>query len=63
MIICKGKDDRAFMSMAAFEERENMFWHRNKVYAAEMSRLNGEPVYTPEEMDAKMETLFHDREK
>ena len=47
------------MSMAAYEEREKMFRHRDMIYAAEMSRLSGEPVYTPEEMDEKMEALFH----
>lgn len=59
----KGEDDGVFMSMAAFEEREKMFRHRDKIYAAEMSRLNGEPVYTPEEMDARMEALFNAYEK
>jgi len=55
----KGEDDGVFMSMAAFEEREKMYRHRDKVYAAEMSRLAGEPVLTPEELDEKMEALFH----
>lgn len=55
----KGEDDGVFMSMAAFEEREKMYRHRDKVYAAEMSRLAGEPVFTPEELDEKMEALFH----
>ena len=55
----KGENDGVFMSMAAFEEREKMYRHRDKVYAAEMSRLAGEPVLTPEELDEKMEALFH----
>ena len=55
----KGEDDGVFMSMAAFEEREKMYRHRDKVYAAEMSRLAGEPVLTPKELDEKMEALFH----
>ena len=46
------------MSMAAYEEREKMYRHRDKVYAAEMSRLSGEPVLTPEELEEKMEALF-----
>ena len=58
----KGEDDGVFMSMAAFEEREKMYRHRDKIYEAEMSRLRGEPVYTPEEMDAEMEELFHANE-
>ncbi len=55
----KGEDDGVFMSMAAFEEREKMYRHRDMIYAAEMSRLNGDPVYTPGELDAQMEALFH----
>ena len=55
----KGEDDGVFMSMAAFEEREKMYRHRDMIYAAEMSRLNGDPVYTPEELDAQMEALFN----
>ena len=55
----KGEDDGAFMSMAAYEEREKMFRHRDMIYAVEMNRLSDEPVYTPEEMDEKTEALFH----
>jgi PHD/YefM family antitoxin component YafN of YafNO toxin-antitoxin module len=54
----KGEDDGVFMSMAAYEEREKMFRHRDRIYAAEMSRLNGDPTYTQEELDAQMEELF-----
>ena len=55
----KGEDDGVFMSMAAFEEREKMFRHRDRIYAAELSRLNGDPTYTPEQMEARMEALFN----
>ena len=44
----KGEDDGVFMSMAAFEEREKMYRHRDKIYEAEMSRLRGDPAYTQE---------------
>lgn len=54
----KGESDGVYMSMEAFEEREKMFRHREAVYAAEISRLNGEPVYTPMEVDARMEAVF-----
>ena len=47
----KGEDDGVYMSMAAYEEREKMFRHRDKIYAAELSRLSGEPVCTPEELE------------
>lgn len=59
----KGEDDGVFMSMAAYEEREKMFRHRDKIYAAEFSRLSGEPVYTQEQMDDRMEELFRAYEK
>ena len=52
----KGEDDGVYMSMAAYEERE-------KIYAAEISRLSGEPVCTPEELDERMEELFRAYEK
>ena len=55
----KGSEDGVFMSMAAWEEREKMYRHRDKVYLAEISRLRGDPVYTQEELDEKMEALFH----
>lgn len=54
----KGEGDGVFMSMETYEEREKMFRHRDMIYAAEMSRLNGDPVYTPEEVDQRMEALF-----
>ena len=54
----KGEDDGVFMSMEAYEAREKMFRHRDLIYAAEMSRLGGAPVYTQEELDAQMEDLF-----
>ena len=59
----KGEDDGVYMSMAAYEEREKMFRHRDKIYAAELSRLSGEPVCTPEELDERMEELFRAYEK
>ena len=43
--------------------REKMFRHRDKIYAAELSRLSGEPVCTPEELDERMEELFRAYEK
>lgn len=54
----KGEDDGVFMSMAAYEEREKMYRHRDMIYQAEMSRLRGEPTCTQEEMDEQMEAIF-----
>ncbi len=59
----KGEADIVILSMEAYEEREKMFRHRDLIYAAEISRLSGEPVYTPEEVDAEMEALFGAFEK
>lgn len=53
-----GEDDGVFMSMETFEEREQMFRHRDVIYAAEISRLSGEPTVKPEELQRKMEALF-----
>ncbi len=58
----KGEDDGVFMSMEAYEEREKMFRHRDQIYAAELSRLNGEKTYTAEEMHERMEALLRDHE-
>ena len=55
----KGEGDGVYLSMEAWEEREKLFRHRDRIYAAEMSRLSGEPVYTQAEVDGRMETLFH----
>ena len=55
----KGEDDGVFMSMEAYEEREKMFRHRDMIYEAEMSRLIGEPVFTPEEIHQRLEALFN----
>lgn len=57
-----GEDDGVYMSMETFEEREKMFRHRDAVYAAEFSRLSGEPTFTPDEVRSRMEALFHAHE-
>ena len=36
---------------------------REMIHAAEMSRLNGDPVYTQEELDAKIQKLFNNFKK
>ena len=53
----KGEGDGVFMSVEAFEEREKMF--RDAIYAAELSRLSGEPVYSQSELDERMEAIFN----
>ena len=55
----KGEGDGVFMSVGALEEREKRFRHRDAIYAAELSRLSGEPVCSQSELDARMEELFN----
>ena len=55
----KGEGDGVFVSIDTWEEREKIFHHRDLIYAAEFSRLKGDPVYTQEDLDAKMERLFN----
>ena len=57
-ITSNGNGDTVLMSIEAFEEREKAFIHRDKIYAAEISRLMGEPTYTVEEVDSKISKLF-----
>ena len=54
-------DNNAISELAekAGEEREKMFRHRDAIYAAELSRLSGEPVYSQSEVDARVEKLFN----
>jgi prevent-host-death family protein len=58
VITNKGEADLVIMSVAAFEEREKMFRHRDKVYEAEVARLSGMPTYTPEQIHAELEALY-----
>lgn len=57
-----GEEDGVYMSMEAYEEREKMYRHRDAIYAAEFSRLSGEPAVTADEMNRRMEALFHAHE-
>ena len=53
-----GNGDTVLMSLEAYEEREKTFVHRDKIYAAEISRLMGEPTYSVEEVESKINKLF-----
>ena len=59
----KGEDDGVYMSMAAYEEREKMFRHRDMIYEAEAARLSGAPTYTAEDIRAELEALYAAAEK
>jgi len=58
VITNKGDADLVVLSIDAFEEREKMFRHRDKVYEAEVARLSGMPTYTPEQIRAELEALY-----
>lgn len=50
IITNEGEDDGVFMSMEAYEEREKMFRHRDRIYTAEMSWLNGDGTLYAEQL-------------
>ena len=58
IITNKGEADLVVLSMDAFEEREQLYRHRDKIYEAEFTRLNGAPTYTPEEIHKELEALY-----
>ena len=58
IITNKGEADLVLLSMEAFEEREQLYRHRDKIYEAEFARLNGAPTYTPEQIHEELEALY-----
>jgi prevent-host-death family protein len=63
IITNKGEADIVVLSVDAFDEREKMFRHRDKIYEAEIARLDGTPTYTPEQIHAELEDLYAAAEK
>lgn len=63
VITNKGEADLVILSVEAYEEREKMFCHRDKVYEAELARLSGMPTYTPEQIHAELKALYEVAEK
>lgn len=59
----KGEADMVVLSMAAFEEREKMFRHRDLIYEAEFARLSGAPTYSLDDVRAELEMLYAAAEK
>ena len=56
----KGEADLVVLSVEAYEEREKMLAHRASILEAEMGRLNGEPTYSMDQVDAMIrERLDH----
>lgn len=63
VITNKGEADIVIMSIDAYNEREKMFRHRDKIYEAEVARLSGEHAFTPEQVHAELEALYAAAEK
>ena len=58
----KGEADLVILSIEAYEEREKMLAHRVSILEAELSRLNGAPTYTAEQVDAMLKEKFRNVE-
>lgn len=55
----KGEADMVVMSIDAYEEREKMLAHRASILEAELSRLSGAPVYTPEQIHEMLKEKYN----
>lgn len=53
-----GEGDGVFMTIEAFEKREELFKLRAKVYAAEQSRLAGEASVSLTEMKKRLSEMY-----
>ena len=56
------QDIKAGEPVSITNKGEEMSRHRDAIYAAELSRLSGEPVYSQSEVDAHMKELFDSAE-
>lgn len=63
VITNKGEADLVVLSVDAFEEREKMFRHRDRIYEAEIARLSNKPTYTPNQIHSELEALYAAAEK
>lgn len=52
------QDIKAGEPVSITNKGEEMSRHRDAIYAAELSRLSGEPIYAQSELDARVEALF-----
>jgi prevent-host-death family protein len=53
-----GEGDLVVMSIEAFEKREEIIRLRTKLEIAETSRIFGEPTYTIEESQQRLEKIY-----
>lgn len=53
-----GEGDLVVMSIEAFEEREKMLSHREKVLEAELSRLANDPTYSVTDIKNRLKKKY-----
>ena len=53
-----GEGDGVFMTIDDFEKREEMYKLRARVFAAEQSRVSGEPTVTLSEMKKRLSEIY-----
>lgn len=57
-ITINGNGDGVFMSLEAFEQREDLLLMRSRVLAAENARVNGAKTYTQNELDERFKRRY-----
>lgn len=53
-----GEGDGVFMTIDDFEKREEMYRLRARIFAAEQSRVSGEPTVTLSEMKKRLSEIY-----
>ncbi len=59
-ITINGAGDGVFMSLEAFEQREELLLMRSRVLAAENARIHGAKTYTQDELDERFRRRYED---
>lgn len=57
-ITINGTGDGVFMSLDAFEQREELLLMRSRVISAESARLSGAKTYTQNELDERIKRRY-----
>lgn len=59
-ITLNGSGDGVFMSLEAFEQREDLLLMRSRVLAAENAKMHGAKTYTQDELDERFKKRYED---
>ncbi len=59
-ITINGSGDGVFMSLEAFEQREDLLLMRSRVLAAENAKMHGAKTYTQDELDERFKKRYED---